>query len=209
MELHDAESAIEGILFAAGEPVSLERLAAVTAVDKETVTGIAARIGERLESERRGIRLVRMENRVQLVSAPEYADYIRAALEEREMPKLSEPAMETLAIIAYFQPATRAYVEKVRGVDSSYTVGLLTERGFVEPCGKLDAPGRPTLFRTTDKFLRTFGMESLSELPLLPETEDEDEGQMKLLASIEALKGAAEEGQAPESAETTETKPEE
>lgn len=195
MELHDVEAAIEGILFAAGEPVSADRIAAVMAVDKETVLNIAARIGDRLSFERRGIRLVRMENKLQLCSAPEYADYIRAALEKRDPPKLSESALETLAIAAYFQPVTRAYIEKVRGVDSSYTVGVLVERGFLEPCGKLDVPGRPTLFRTTPKFLRTFGMTALSELPLLPEAGDDDEGQMKILASIEALKGITEEKQ--------------
>jgi segregation and condensation protein B len=93
------------------------------------------------------------------------------ALETRKPPQLSQPALEVLSIIAYFGPVTKAYIEQIRGVDSSYTVGMLLDRGLIEPCGRLSAPGRPRLYRTTHAFLRTFGFESLRELPQLPEVE--------------------------------------
>lgn len=180
MEIHDIEAAIEGILFASGEAVSIERIAAVLAVETETVAEIAEALSSRLAFERRGVRLVRLEDKLQLCSAPEYGDVIRAALETRKPPRLTQTALEVLSIVAYFQPVTRAYIDKVRGIDSSYTVGVLAERGLIEPCGTLDAPGRPTLFRTTDGFLRTFGISSLEELPELKTGSGEGDGQIKI-----------------------------
>ena len=168
MEIHDIERAIEGILFASGEPVSLERLSSVLAVEKETISDIADKLMDYYRFERRGIRLVRLENALQLCSSPEYADIIRTALETRKPPQLTQTALEVLAIVAYYQPVTKAYIEQLRGVDSYYTVGLLQERGLIEPCGRLEAPGRPVLYRTTKSFLRTFGLTSLEELPELP-----------------------------------------
>ena len=169
MELRELKGAIEGILFASGEPVRIDRLAAVLAAEPELISDAAASIADELSYNGRGIRLVRLDNMLQLCSAPEYADYIRAPLETRKPPKLTQAALEVLSVVAYFQPVTRAYIESVRGVDSSYTVSVLEERGLIESCGHLDAPGRPTLFRTTPNFLRTFGLSSLQELPELPE----------------------------------------
>ena len=189
MEIRDIEGAVEGILFVSGEPVQAERIAAVLGVDCQLVLDAAARMADKYSFERRGIRLVRMDNSLQLCSAPEYASYIRLALETRKLPQLTQPALEVLAIVAYFQPVTRTYIEQVRGVDSAYTVNLLQERGLIEPCGRLAVPGRPTLFKTTDAFLRTFCIESLEELPPLPETDgEEDDGQIKLIQAINALK---------------------
>jgi len=165
----DLEGAIEGILFVSGEPMRLSRIAAVLGVGEIDVDAAADRMRDRYAFERRGIRLVKLDDSLQLCSSPEFADYIRLALETRKPPQLSLPALEVLATVAYFQPATRAQVEQIRGVDSSYTVGLLTERGFIEPCGRLAAPGRPMQYRTTLAFLRTFGLESLDDLPKLPE----------------------------------------
>lgn len=185
------EGAIEGILFASGEAVSVKRIAAVLAVDEKLVSDAAEHIADRLSYERRGIRLLRLEDALQLCSAPEYADYIRAALETRKPPKLTPVALEVLAIVAYFQPVTRAYIEELRGADSSYTVSALTERGLIEPCGTLDAPGRPTLFRTTGNFLRVFGLSTLDELPELPQKDaGEDEEQLKIQESIDAIRAA-------------------
>ncbi len=188
MEIREIEGAIEGILFASGEPVSAERIAAVLGVDIQLVYDTADRMADKYGFERSGIRLVRLENSLQLCSAPEYAGYIRLALETRKPPQLTQPALEVLAIVAYFQPVTRTYIEQVRGVDSAYTVNLLQERGLIEPCGRLAVPGRPTLFRTTAGFLRTFGIASVDELPPLPESEEEeDDGQLKLIQAINAL----------------------
>lgn len=188
MEIRDIQCIMEGILFASGEPVSVDRIAAVMGIDKKLVSDAAAEMADKYSFERRGIRLIRLENSLQLCSASEYAEYIRLALETRKPPQLTQPALEVLAIVAYFQPVTRTYIEEVRGVDSSYTVNLLLERGLIEPCGRLAVPGRPTLFKTTDGFLRTFGVSSVSELPPLPETDAEDEnGQLKLIQAITAL----------------------
>lgn len=188
MEIREIEGAIEGILFASGEPVTAERIAAVLGIDTKLVFDTADRMADRYGFEHSGIRLVRLENSLQLCSAPEYASYIRLALETRKPPQLTQPALEVLAIVAYFQPVTRAYIEQVRGVDSAYTVNLLQERGLIEPCGRLAVPGRPTLFRTTAAFLRTFGISSVDELPPLPEPENEDDdGQLKLIQAINAL----------------------
>jgi len=185
LELHEIEAAIEAILFASGDPVSILRLSQVLTVEKDLIEECAQSIADRLNFERRGIRLVRMEDRLQLCSAGEYADVVRLALETRKQPHLSQTAMEVLSIIAYFQPVTRAYVEQIRGVDSGYTVSVLLERGLIEQAGRMDAPGRPVLYKTTDVFLRTFGIESLNELPTLPEDVENPELETELQLKID------------------------
>lgn len=187
MEIRDIEASMEAILFASGEAVSVERLAAVLAVPPELIADTATHLADKLSYDRRGIRLIKLDNSLQLCSAPEYGDIVRSALETRKPPQLTQTALEVLAIVAYFQPVTRAYIEQVRGVDSSYTVGVLQERGLIEPCGKLDAPGRPRLYRTTKAFLRVFGISSLSELPELPEAAGDEEGQLKIQNAIDML----------------------
>jgi segregation and condensation protein B len=189
VETHDIESAVEGILFASGDPVPVERIASAIGVERRLIADAAESMGDRYSFERRGIRLVRIEDSLQLCSSPEYADIIRLALESGKQPRLSQTALEVLAIIAYFQPATRAYIEQVRGVDSSYTVSLLQSRGLIAPVGRLDAPGRPITYGTTAGFLRTFGVESLDDLPDLPGVPDEG-GQSSVPGAIDARGGA-------------------
>lgn len=194
------EAAIEAILFVAGEPVGAERICLTLEADKGTVDAVCQRLADRYSYERRGIRLVRMENSYQLCSAPEYAELVRKAFEGRKPAKLSQPALEVLAIIAYFQPVTRAYIDQVRGVDSSYTVSLLLERELIEEAGRLAVPGRPIQYRTTKNFLRSFSISSLEELPELPSAAPED-GQMTLemqtrLAQLQA-QAEAEGGKVP------------
>lgn len=182
----DITSAIEAILFAAGESVPVARLSLILGVDENEIVNSAELLREKYEREQRGMRILRLEDRLQMCSAPEYAPFISKALEQRKPPMLSQAALETLAVTAYFQPVTRAYIEQVRGVDSSYTVGALQERGLIEPCGRLDVPGRPTVFRTTDAFLRTMGISSIAELPPLPDMTDA-EGLQKLQSEIDKL----------------------
>ena len=204
MELKEMEAAIEGILFAAGDPVGVERLCMALDMDRDTVDSVCQRLADRYRYDRRGIRLVRLESSYQMCSAPEFAGYIRKAFESRKPARLSQPALEVLAIIAYYQPATRAYVDQVRGVDSSYTVGLLLERELIEECGRLAVPGRPILYRTTQNFLRSFGIAGLDELPELPNSTPED-GQitMEMQAAVERLKAQQESegGETPPSEE--------
>lgn len=189
MELKELESTIEGILFAAGEPVPVERICLTLAQNRETVETVCQRLADDYSYERRGIRLVQMEGSWQMCSAPEYAASIRKALESRKPPRLSQPALEVLAIVAYFQPVTRAYIEQVRGVDSSYTVGLLLERDLICEAGRLSVPGRPVQFRTTKTFLRSFGLRTLEDLPELTSSGQEN-GQMtiELETAIQKLK---------------------
>ncbi|MGM9605991.1 MAG: SMC-Scp complex subunit ScpB [Oscillospiraceae bacterium] len=193
MELKEMEAALEAILFAAGEPVGVERLCLTLELDKATVEALCQRLADQYSYERRGLRLVRMDTSYQLCSAPEYAPLIRKAFESRKPAKLSQPALEVLSIIAYYQPVTRAYIDQVRGVDSSYTVGLLLERELIEEAGRLAVPGRPIQYRTTKNFLRSFGLSSLEELPELPSTTAED-GQitLEMQARLEQLQAQAE-----------------
>ena len=194
MELKELQSALEGVLFAAGEPVSVERLCLGLEVDRPTLDAVAQRLMDQYSYDRRGIRLVRLDGSYQLCSAPEYADAIRATLESRKPARLSQPALEVLAIIAYYQPVTRAYVDQVRGVDSAYTMGLLLERELIEEAGRLSVPGRPMQFRTTKNFLRSFGMSSLEELPELPGSSQEgSQLTLELEASLARLRQAEEE----------------
>ncbi|MCI8915244.1 MAG: SMC-Scp complex subunit ScpB [Oscillospiraceae bacterium] len=191
MDLKELESAIEGILFAAGEPVPVERLCLTLEQDRETVDSVCQRMADSYRYERRGIRLLRLENSWQMCSAPEQAGYIRRVLENRKPAKLSQPALEVLAIIAYFQPVTRAYIEQVRGVDSSYTVGLLLERELIREAGRLAVPGRPMQFRTTKTFLRAFGLSSLDELPELPSaTQEEAQLALEMESALRRLREA-------------------
>lgn len=182
----DRLSVIEAILFAAGESVPVARLSLILGADEDEVMAAAKELRERYERERRGMRILQLDDRLQMCSAPEFAPYISKALEQRKPPMLSQPALETLAVVAYFQPVTRAYVEQVRGVDSSYTVSALCERGLIEECGRLEVPGRPAVFRTTDVFLRTMGISSLKELPPLPDMTN-GEGMEKLQSAINKL----------------------
>ena len=184
--MSDLSSAIEAILFASGEAFPISRISLILGAEVKEVELAAAFLQNEYADNKRGIRLLRLDDKLQLCSAPEYAQIISLALEQRKPPALSQSALETLAVVAYFQPVTRAYIDQVRGVDSSYTVSSLTEKGLIEICGKLDVPGRPSVFRTTDVFLRTMGISALDELPELPDMSS-SEGMDKLKNEIERL----------------------
>lgn len=194
MEINEIASAIEAILFASGESVPESRIAQVLGVEENEITKAADGLASEYEKSVRGIRLLRLEDKLQLCSAPELSRVITQALETRKPPRLSPSALEVLAIVAYYQPVTRAYIDQVRGVDSSYTVGVLTERGLIEACGKLDVPGRPTIYKTGEVFLRTMGISSVEELPALPDL-GSDEGIIELQNKIDALQSGELDGQ--------------
>lgn len=176
--MKEIEATIEGILFASGEPVQMDRICMALDMDRQTVEAVLQKLMDLYAYERRGIRILRMEDSWQMCSAPDYADHIRKAFEIRKPAKLSQPALEVLTIVAYYQPTTRAFVDQIRGVDSSYTMGLLQERRLIEECGRLQVPGRPHLYRTTKQFLRAFHLDSLEDLPEMPDLGGE--GQMRL-----------------------------
>ena len=165
MDYNELQRAVEAILFAAGERVELSRLAMALETDEKEIETAVNALADSLAFERRGIRILRLEKGYQMVSSGEMADYITKALETRKPPKLSSSQLEALTIIAYYQPATKAMVEQIRGVDSSYSIGALMNKKLIEEAGRLNVPGRPILYRTTPDFLRTFGISSLEELP--------------------------------------------
>ena len=197
--------AIEGILFAAGEPVKAAKLAVVLDRTVDEIEQAVAELKEEYDRDSRGFNIIDISEGYQICSRPEYYTYIREILGEQRNQPLSNAAMEALAIIAYKQPATRGMVERVRGVNSDGCVNRLYERGLIEEAGRLDAPGRPVLYRTTDTFLRCFGLSSPQDLPkinfakTLPEMESEGE-QLKIEGmedeSAAAQPEEAESGQA-------------
>ena len=167
MEQIELQRAIEAILFASGERVEVSRLAFALEVDEADIIDAADALANQLAFERRGIRVLKLDNGYQMVSSGEMADYITKTLETRKPPKLSSSQLETLTIIAYYQPATKAMVEQIRGVDSAYSVSALLNKKLIEEAGRLNVPGRPIQYQTTPAFLRTFGLSSLEELPTI------------------------------------------
>lgn len=165
METEELQRAIEAILFAAGERIEVSRLAAVLETDESDIIAAVDALADQLSFQRRGIRIIKLENGYQMVSSGEMADFVTKALETRKPPKLSASQLETLTIIAYYQPATKAMVEQIRGVDSAYSVAALLNKKLIEEGGRLNVPGRPIQYVTTPDFLRTFGLTSLEELP--------------------------------------------
>ena len=165
MELDELQRAIEAILFASGERIEIKRFADVFEVDPCEVEEAADALANTYAFERRGMRILKLEKGYQMVSAGDMAPYVTKALETRKPPKLSSSQLEALTIVAYYQPATKAMVEQIRGVDSSYSIGALLNKKLIEDAGRLNVPGRPILYRTTPNFLRTFGLSSLEELP--------------------------------------------
>ena len=177
-QLKNIEGAIEAILYAAGYPVKYTKIAEVLGLDLRNTKTLIEHMAKEFNSEKskRGINLLVFDETCQFCTKEQYAPYIREALGIKRGGNLSASSMEVLAIVAYNQPLTRTFVDQVRGVDSSYAMNSLIDKGLIEACGRLDAPGRPMLYVTTEKFLRVFGLQSLSELPatetLLPPKED-------------------------------------
>ena len=195
----DVGEAIEAILFAAGYPVKYDKLSEVLGLSAKDVKLFCEHMATEYEKSGRGILMLCLPETRQLTTKEQYMPYIREALGIKRGGNLSASSLEVLAIVAYNQPVTRAYVDAVRGVDSSYAVGSLLDKNLIEACGRLDAPGRPMLYVTTDKFLRVFGLNSLSELP-------ETEALSIAAAQADANAEAAEAEE--ESAEETEALPE-
>ena len=167
MDMEQLQRAIEAILFASGEKVELARLAHALETDENEVEQAADTLADTLAFERRGIRVLKLEKAYQMVSSGEMADYVTKTLETRKPPKLSASQLEALTIIAYYQPATKAMVEQIRGVDSSYSISALMNKQLIQEAGRLNVPGRPIQYKTTANFLKTFGISSLEELPVI------------------------------------------
>ncbi len=168
MEIKAIEAALEAVLFASGDPIREDRLAEALQVDKPTVGKVLGQLIARYDGPEHGVQIVRLDGSVQMVTKAEQAAVVKRALEITRDTPLSSAAMEVLSIIAYNQPVTRSFIEQVRGIDSSGVVSSLVGKGLIEECGRLELPGRPIAYRTTDNFLRCFGLQNLSQLPALP-----------------------------------------
>ena len=168
MKFSEGMAAIEAILFACGDPIELEKLAAAAEIEAETVAKMIDRLNDRYSEQGSAFTISRLSSSYQMTTRPEYAPQIKAAMETRRQAPLSPAALETLAIVAYNQPVTKCYIEQIRGVDCFYGINSLIEKGLLEERGRLEAPGRPRLYGTTPDFLRCFGIESLDKLPPLP-----------------------------------------
>lgn len=171
MKLTEGIAVIEAIMFAYGDPISIDKLSEASGIDNETTIKLIDQLERRYNVNESGLRIIRVNNGFQITTRTEYADSIKKAMETRRQQPLSQAAMETLSIVAYNQPVTKAFVEQVRGIDSSSVVNTLVERNLLEEAGRLDLPGRPVAYRTTDTFLRCFGMSRIEELPALPNQE--------------------------------------
>ncbi len=158
---------VEAILFASGEPLEPDRIARAIGRPVAEAERLCGLLRERLQETDSGLTLLKLSGRYQLATRPEYSETITEALNTRRNAPLSQAALEVLAIIAYHQPVSKGYIEEVRGTDSSSTVNSLVAKGLVEEAGRLEVPGRPIVFRTTDAFLRSFSLSSLDELPPL------------------------------------------
>lgn len=187
MEIEKLQSAIEAILFTMGDSVELEKLASAIGHDEETTRKLIHNMMDKYEAADRGLRIIELDNAYQLCTKKEMYEYLIRVAKQPKRYVLTDVLLETLSIIAYKQPVTKLEIEKIRGVKSDHAVNKLVEYGLVEETGRLDAPGRPLLFGTTEEFLRRFSVHSLDELPVLDQEqiehfkeEAEDEAQLKL-----------------------------
>ena len=168
------KAAIEAILFANGSSVETKRISQTLEITESQAEEHISALIDDYNSANRGITIIKLDDAYQMVSCKEYAPQIRTVMDLRRNTPLSQAALEVLAVVAYNQPVTKAFVEQVRGVDCSGVIGSLTAKGLVEEKGRLELPGRPLLYGTTENFLRCFNINSLEELPPLPETENEE-----------------------------------
>lgn len=191
-QLDRIERNLEAVIFASGDPIEIDRLAEVLEVDGDTVRKLIQRIRDRYYSQNSPLDIVFLGNSCQMCTLPEYGDIIRAALELRRNTALSPAALEVLAVIAYNQPVTRSFVEQVRGVDCAAIVRSLTDKALIEEAGRLNIPGKPISYKTTSNFLRTFGLDSIEQLPALPElpAEDEKEDESEIEGQIDLFEGS-------------------
>lgn len=178
MKINKLNAAIEAILFSSGEPVETEKIAQALEVETDTVHKLVDNLSIQYDDRQSGLQIIKLGDKYQMITRSDFSDYVRSVLEVKKNAPLSQAAFEVLAVVAYNQPVTKAFVEQVRGVDCSGVVNTLCQKGLLEEKGRLDLPGRPLLYGTTDEFLRCFSVSSLDELPSLPhegKTEENDE----------------------------------
>jgi segregation and condensation protein B len=187
MENSEIKSIIESILFASGKAVNIETISKILEINDEYTKSILNQLKNELEDDNRGIRLIKLNDSYQLVTRPEYYEYICELLDNRNKPNLSQAALETIAIIAYNPKITRAEIENIRGVNSDGVIYKLLDYNLIQEAGRLDVPGRPTTYEITEEFLRMFGYSSLNELPELPRYKLDENEQIVIEEIIEKV----------------------
>lgn len=185
--MDNIKSAVEAALFSCGSSVPVSRLSLIFSCEEEEIISAVEELSEEYINNNRGIRIIRLDDRYQMCSAPDYHEIVSKITEQPDAPALTKPALEVLSLVAYFQPVTRVFVDKARGIDSSYTVGMLCQKGLIEQCGRLEVPGRPLLYKTSEAFLRAMNISSLDELPVLPDVSG-NEGIEQLKNEIDILR---------------------
>ncbi|MBQ4108844.1 MAG: SMC-Scp complex subunit ScpB [Clostridia bacterium] len=201
MGIREHRGIIEAVLFASGEPISAARIAEVAGIDTKTANNLILQLADDYENRQSGIRILKLGDAFQMSTDPQFAPQVRQALDIRRNQPLSQASLEVLAIVAYNQPVTRAFIEQIRGVDCSGVVSTLQEKELIEEDGRLDLPGRPIAFKTTANFLRAFGLSGLDMLPALPNEASVSE----LAAPLEAALIKSDEDEAEAVEETAQT----
>lgn len=179
MTFKQLQSAAEAILFAAGEPLEIDRLAQVLEIDIENAESLLLTLADSYDERESGLQIVKMADKYQICTRKEYSEQIRNVLDLKRNAPLSAAAFEVLAVIAYNQPITKAYIEQVRGVDCSGVISTLCQKGLIEEVGRLELPGRPLIYGTTAEFLKCFCISSLDDLPDVPELNEEENAEEK------------------------------
>lgn len=179
MQLNEKIGAIEAILFSSGEPVEDFRLAESAGVNSSELSSLIKTLNDRYTDNESGIEILKLGAKYQMCTRKKYAEYVKTAMESKKQTPLSQAAMEALTVVAYNQPVTKGFVESVRGIDSSSVINTLVDKGLLEEDSRLDVPGHPVAYRTTDTFLRSFGLASLDDLP--PLEREEENRQQSLL----------------------------
>lgn len=178
MQLNEKAAAVEAILFASGEPVDETRVAESANLEKSDVAAIIKILNDRYDDCSSALNIIHLGNKYQMCTKKEYAEYIKSAMESKKQTPLSNAAMEALTVVAYNQPVTKGFVENVRGIDSSSVINSLVDKGLLEEDGRLNVPGRPVAYKTTDNFLRCFGLSSLDDLPPLVRDDEDKQGSL-------------------------------
>lgn len=193
MNVNEMQAAAEAMLFACGEPVEIDRIAEILEIDAENAESLVLNIAAKYDDSNSGIKIVKMDKKYQICTRKEYAEQVRDILDMKKNAPLSQAAFEVLAVVAYNQPITKAYIEQVRGVDCSGVISTLCQKGLIEEVGRLELPGRPLIYGTTAEFLKCFCINSLDDLPDIPELNEKNIEEQEAEIELEKMEAEIKE----------------
>ena len=193
MNVNEMQAAAEAMLFACGEPLEIDRIAEILEIDAENAESLVLNIAAKYDDSNSGIKIVKMDRKYQICTRKEYAEQVRDILDMKKNAPLSQAAFEVLAVVAYNQPITKAYIEQVRGVDCSGVISTLCQKGLIEEVGRLELPGRPLIYGTTAEFLKCFCINSLDDLPDIPELKEKSVEEQEAEVELEKMEAELKE----------------